>query len=128
MRILSLKEAGALVGRNTEQLRKLINAGQLACLRSEGERTPIYVIDQAMRDAAFSEFPQDAGDPSVETCSEPWSTRPWPNYCRRIPPSGGTCRSLASDSWPWNGVPFHLGFYHETTFLRGSNPAYWKDA
>jgi AmiR/NasT family two-component response regulator len=32
MRILSLKEAGALVGRNTEQLRKLINAGQLACV------------------------------------------------------------------------------------------------
>lgn len=67
MRILSLKEAGALVGRNTEQLRKLINAGQLACLRSEGERTPIYLPEQAMRDAGFFEFPQDAGDPSVET-------------------------------------------------------------
>jgi uncharacterized coiled-coil protein SlyX len=56
-----------LVGRNTEQLRKLINAGQLKCLRSEGERTPIYVTDQAMRDAGFSEFPSDVGDPSVET-------------------------------------------------------------
>jgi hypothetical protein len=68
MRILSLKEAGALVGRNTEQLRKLINAGQLACLRSEGGRTPIYVTDEAMRAAGFS-LPEnlDAGDPSVET-------------------------------------------------------------
>jgi hypothetical protein len=54
MRILSLKEAGALVGRNTEQLRKLINAGQLACLCSEGGRTPIYVTDDALRAAGFS--------------------------------------------------------------------------
>jgi len=68
MRILCLKEAGALVGKNTEQLRKLINAGQLACLRSEGGRTPIYVTDEAMRAAGFS-LPEnlDAGDPSVET-------------------------------------------------------------
>jgi hypothetical protein len=68
MRILSLKEAAALVGRNTEQLRKLINAGQLACLRSEGGRTPIYVTDEAMRAAGFS-LPEnlDAGDPSIET-------------------------------------------------------------
>lgn len=68
MRILSLKEAGALVGRNTEQLRKLINAGQLACLRSDGGRTPIYVTDDALRAAGFS-LPEnfDAGDPSIET-------------------------------------------------------------
>jgi hypothetical protein len=68
MRILSLKEAGALVGRNTEQLRKMINAGQLACLRSEGGRTPIYVTDDALRAAGFS-LPEnfDAGDPSIET-------------------------------------------------------------
>ena len=68
MHILSRKEAGALVGRNTEQLRKMINAGQLACLRSEGGRTPIYVSDEALREAGFS-LPEnfDAGDPSIET-------------------------------------------------------------
>lgn len=68
MRILSLKEAGAAVGKNTEQLRKLINAGQLRCLRSAGERTPISVTDEAMRAAGFA-LPEsfDAGDPSIET-------------------------------------------------------------
>jgi hypothetical protein len=68
MQILSLKEAGTLVGRNTEQLRKLINAGQLVCLRSEGSRTPMYVSDEALSAAEFS-LPEtlDVGDPSIET-------------------------------------------------------------
>src|SRR5215475_15562076 len=69
MRIGSLTEAAAKLGVTRPQLERLVSQGTLHVLRGEHPKAPVFVSDQALREAGY-EPPESFGEVSAETLME----------------------------------------------------------
>ena len=66
MRIGSLTEAASKLGVSRPQLERLVSQGKLHILRGEHPKAPVFVTDEALREAGF-EPPDEFGEISAET-------------------------------------------------------------